>query len=118
MKTKSFPTTVALLVLLALPATAQITVDTAITNGLFEPYGVAAADDNNVYITDSANHRVVRVDPNTGLTSTLAGIPGESGDVDGPPYLAHFNSPQGIALATVGGTDGLIIGDTGNHLVR
>src|ERR1051325_8739512 len=107
-----------LLSLFAFGASAQLTVDVVITNGLFEPYGVAADPDNIIYITDSANHRIVRHDPNTGVSTTVAGIPGESGNNDGPFYLAHFNSPEGITLATVGGANGLVVADTGNHLIR
>ena len=103
---------------LALGANAQITVDTAVTNGLFEPHSVAADRDDLIYIADSANHRIVRYNPNTGVAATLAGIPGESGSNDGPPWLAHFNSPQGIVLATVGGVPGVIVADTGNHKIR
>src|ERR1043165_251180 len=106
------------LCLFAFRAGAQLTVDVVITNGLFEPYGVAADPDNIIYITDSANHRIVRHDPNTGVSTTVAGIPGESGNNDGPFYLAHFNSPEGITLATVGGANGLVVADTGNHLIR
>ena len=104
--------------LLTLRASAQVTVDTVLTNGLFEPYGVVVDANNAFYLTDSANHRVVHFDPNTGIASTVAGIPGESGNNDGPPYLAHLNSPQGIAMANVNGVAGLLIADTGNHTIR
>src|ERR1041384_3767449 len=104
--------------LLARCACAQVTVDNVLTNGLFEPYGVAVDGDNIVYVTDSSNHRIVRFDPNTGVAATLAGVLGGSGNSDGPSYLAHLNSPEGIALATVGGVSGLVVGDTGNHTIR
>ncbi len=99
-------------------AHAQITVDNALTNGLFEPHGVAVDTDTVTYISDSANHRIVRFDPNTGVAATIAGIPGLSGNVDGPPYLALLSSPQGVVLATVGGAAGVIVADTGNHKIR
>ncbi|MCU0782633.1 MAG: hypothetical protein MUF81_01025 [Verrucomicrobia bacterium] len=98
--------------------TAQITVDNALTNGLFEPHGVAVESDTAIYISDSAHHRIVRFEPNTGVSSTIAGLFGDSGGEDGPPYLARFNSPQGLLLATVGGTAGVIVADTGNHRIR
>lgn len=115
---KTFLGTLATFGLLTFNVGAQITVDTVLTNGLYEPYGVAVDANNIVYLTDSANHRVVRFDPNTGVSSTLAGIPGVSGNNDGPSYLAHFFSPQGIVLATVGGIPGLVVSDTGNHTIR
>jgi len=40
---------------------------------------------------------------NTGVSTTIAGLYGESGNNDGPAYLAHLSSPQGIALAKIGG---------------
>ena len=118
MKTKTFLGTLATFGLLALSVSAQITVDTVLTNGLYEPYGVAVDTDNTVYIADSANHRIVRYNPDTGIASTLAGITGFSGNNDGPSYLAHFNSPQSIVLASVGGIPGLVVSDTGNHTIR
>ena len=48
----------------AFPVCAQ-TVDSVITNRLSEPYGVAT-DANVYYLTDSANHRIVKFVPDTG----------------------------------------------------
>jgi sugar lactone lactonase YvrE len=119
MKTKTYLGMLAVVgLLIPLCGTAQISVDNALTNGLFEPHSVVVDPNTIVYVSDSANNRIVRYDPNTGVSSTLAGIPGESGGDDGPPYLAHLNSPQGLLLATVGGAAGVIFADTGNHRIR
>ena len=108
----------ALLGLLTLRASAQLTVESVVTTNLSEPYGVAVDSGNVVYVTDSVNHRVIRFDPGTGLSTTLAGITGVSGTNDGPSQSARLNTPQGLALANVNGVSGLIVGDTGNHLIR
>lgn len=119
MKTKLSLGTLAVLGLLTLRASAQMTVDIVLTNGLFEPYSVAMDADNIVYIADSSNHRIVRFDPSSGSVATLAGNnSGASGTNDGPSYIARFSSPQGIVLAIIDGTPGVVVSDTGNHTVR
>lgn len=68
----------------------------------------------NVYITDSTNGSIRRID-SSGAVTTFAGH-GQQGYVDGPAALARFNSPTGIALD--GATGALYIVDTGNYRVR
>src|SRR5215471_15723871 len=98
---------------------AQVTVTTVLTNGLNEPYNIVVDSKNNSYIADSANNRIVRVDVNSQQVSTLAGIPTDPpGDNDGPPYLAHFNNPEGLLVVNIGGTESLLVSDSGNHLIR
>jgi hypothetical protein len=119
MKTKTFLAALVAMWLGAALVEAQVTVTSVITNGLAEPYNIVSDDDNNFVISDSVNNRIVWVDAATGIGSTLAGIPEDfPGSDDGPPYLAHFFNPQGLALATVGGDDGVIVSDTGNHTLR
>lgn len=119
MKTKFYATLMSTLVLGSGLALAQISVTSVLTNGLAEPYNIVADSDNNFFISDSINNRIVRVDANTGEVSTLAGLAGElPGSEDGPPYLARFNNPQGLVLVTLGGVEGLLVSDTGNHTVR
>src|SRR5438876_2967461 len=119
MKTKSLLTALALMNFLLPGALAQVTVTTVTTNGLSEPYNVAVDADDNVYVSDSANNRIVRIDASTQELTTLAGIPEDpAGSNDGPPYLAHFNNPEGLLVVTVGGVNGLLVADNGNHLIR
>ena len=106
--------------LVAMAASAQVTVTSVLTNGLAEPYGLAVDQANNLYLSDSVHNRILRLDNATGGVSTLAGLP-EDGDFlgnDGYPWEAHFFSPQGIALGNGGGADGLFVADTGNHTIR
>ncbi|HVY68856.1 MAG TPA: FN3 associated domain-containing protein [Verrucomicrobiae bacterium] len=96
--------------------TAQ-TVDTAVvaTLGLREPHSLAVDTNNYYYITDSANNRVVRYAPDSGLLTTLAGAPDFSpGYTDGLSIKVRFFDPKGI-VATRGG---LVVADYGNHVLR
>jgi hypothetical protein len=103
----------------ALTCGAQVTVTTVTTNGLKEPFAVVVDANNNAYLTDSGNNRIVRVDANTEAETTLAGIPGDPpGNNDGPSYAAHFNNPQGLLVAGLNGVNGLVVTDSGNNLVR
>ena len=83
MKTKTLLGTLAIIGLLALPAGAQITVSTAVTNALAEPYNAVEDAKGNIYISDSANDRIVRIDASTQVATTLSGITGVAGSNDG-----------------------------------
>src|SRR6266704_5681917 len=110
MKTKTILGALAIISLLAFGVNAQVTVTTVATatNGLNEPYNVVVDAGNNVYLSDSANNRIVRIDSSTQEATTLAGIPSDApGSNDGPPYLAHFNNPQGLIVLS-GITNSLI----------
>jgi len=61
---------------------------------------VAADAEGNVYVADSANHRIRRVTPD-GTVITLAGGD-QVGSADGPALEATFSAPTGIALAASG----------------
>ena len=65
---------------------------------LFFPWGVAADHAGNVYIADSGNHRVRRIDT-TGTVATFAGTgqPGYDQDV-GLAVETPLTSPTGVAV--------------------
>jgi hypothetical protein len=104
---------------LALTCDAQVTVTTVTTNGMKEPFAVVVDANNNAYLTDSGNNRILQIDASTDVQTTLAGIPSDPpGSNDGPSYAAHFNNPQGLLVASLGGVAGLLVTDTGNNLLR
>lgn len=116
MKTTCLIGTLALSGLLSAPA-GQITVSTAVSGGLQEPYNVVIDANYNYYISDSANNRIIAIDANSGAVSTLSGL-GFAGSVDGPKYLATFNGPQGLLVVNYGGDSGLLVSDSNNNLIR
>src|SRR5215469_290708 len=78
------------------------------------PKGVACAPDGSLYIADTENHAIRRVDTK-GVISTVAGT-GERGDgPDGDPLRAKLARPHGVF---VDGGGVLYISDTENHRVR
>ena len=81
-----------------------------------EPHGVALDGDGHLYIADSSNHRIRRVDAATGTISTIAGSGerGDSGD-GGPATQAQLSGPVGVA---VDGAGNLYIADTNNRRIR
>jgi hypothetical protein len=116
MKTKIFKAILLTVGMLAVGAQAQVTTSTAFSGGLNEPYGVVEDSGNNIYLTDSGNNRIVRIDNASQAATTLAG--GSPGYVDGPFNVAQFNNPQGLLQVSIGGTPGLLVADFGNNAIR
>lgn len=77
---------------------------------LQHPLGVAY-DAGLLYVADTYNHRIKRLDPRTRLSETLFGT-GSAGFADGDD--AQFAEPGGLSVA--GGK--LYVADTNNHAVR
>jgi sugar lactone lactonase YvrE len=79
------------------------------------PSGITADGAGNLYIADSAHHRIRKVTA-AGIISTIAGNgdPSYTGD-NGPADLATLDTPSGI---TIDGAGNLYIADTGNNAVR
>ncbi|HUN31365.1 MAG TPA: hypothetical protein VMU95_05040 [Trebonia sp.] len=96
----------------------------AVFSQLNEPTGLAVDAQGNLYIADSSNNVIRRVDAKTGIITTVAGdyaadkasggLGGFSGD-GGPATSARLNAPQGVA---VDGAGDLFIADTFNNAIR
>lgn len=80
------------------------------------PHGVAVSSNGDVYIADTGNNRVRRVDARTHLITTVAGTGSSGFGGDGfAAVAADLYGPFGVALDTAGD---LYIADSGNHRVR
>jgi sugar lactone lactonase YvrE len=84
------------------------------TSSLFNfPSGVAVDRNDNIFVTDTSNHRIRKITPGK-VVSTLAGN-GTAGFTEGTASNALFNMPFGIAVDTIGN---VYIGDYNNHRIR
>jgi hypothetical protein len=83
---------------------------------IFLPLSVVVDAAGNIFISDSSNNRVRRVDAVTGMISTVAGNgnAGFGGD-GGPATSAMLNNPAALALD---GAGNLYIADSNNDVVR
>jgi cysteine-rich repeat protein len=89
-------------------------VDGAGAGARISGYGSMIVDENFIYLADSGNHAIRRIEIATAEVRTLAGN-GTGGYVDDPAGAnARFNDPDSIA------TDGhtLWVGDRANHRLR
>ncbi len=89
---------------------------TATSAGLVNATGVALDQSGNLYIADSWDHRVRRVDATTSIITTVAGngAAGFSGD-NGPATGANLASPHSVA---VDGNGNFFIADLDNRRIR
>lgn len=96
--------------------------DGALRDALFcEPQGLALGADGALYISDSGNHRIRRLQ--NGRVTTVAGggerargeAYAEGGFTDGDALTARLRFPSGLCFDARGT---LYIADTGNHAVR
>ena len=86
-----------------------------------EPSGIAVGENGVIYVADTGNHLIRRIE--NGSVSTVAGVAGQiqtgeyyrpGGYEDGLAPFARFNFPRGLFHA-----DGILfIADSGNHAVR
>lgn len=96
------------------------------------PQGVALDSRGNLWVADSGNHTIRRINLARGTVETIAGRAGVAGAADGRGAAAGFRSPAGIAIEAetaaqelqrqLRGTPpppvSLIVADAGNGLIR
>lgn len=87
----------------------------AVAASLNTPRGVAVDAAGNVYIADTSNHRIRKIDA-SGTITTIAGTGvGTFGGDNATATAARVNSPQGVAVDSAGN---VFIADTSNHRIR
>ena len=80
------------------------------------PHNLVVAPDGKIYVADTLNHRVRKLDPKTGTVTTIAGgEKGYAGD-GGPAKDARFNEAYHVALDADG--KNLFVCDLGNRRIR
>jgi hypothetical protein len=78
------------------------------------PYGIAVDSAGVVYVGDTLSHTIRKMIP-AGVVTTLAGLPGTSGNADGIGSAARFYLPWGLAVDS-GGV--VYVADEGNFTIR
>ena len=83
---------------------------------IFLPYGVIVDPVGNIYLSDTNNNRIRRVDALSSLITTIAGngVSGYSGD-GGPATQANISQPGGL---TMDGAGNIYFADSGNDIIR
>jgi len=91
----------------------------AVNSALAVPYSLALDAAGNLYIADTSNNRVRKVNAATGIVTTLAGSPicaaGFAGDGFAAGAATLLNTPTGIY---VDGANNVYIADSANNRVR
>jgi len=79
------------------------------------PFAVAVnASGELIYVADTQNQTIRRITPG-GAVTTVAGLTGVPGAINGANGVATFNSPRGIAVDSQGN---VYVADTGNQTIR
>jgi len=88
----------------------------AVDASLKNPWGLWVDTTGNIYIADTENHRIRKVDIATGIISSVAGNgDGEYSGDNGPAVAASLKRPRGIS---VDGDGNIYIADTENYCIR
>lgn len=82
---------------------------------LYSPTSFAVDKLGNIFIVDTLNYRIRRVDVQTGIISTVAGNGSPIFGGDGDLAIKAGLVPTDIAIDSM---DNLLIADTGNHRIR
>lgn len=85
------------------------------TAALFNsPQGPAIDSSGNIYVADFNGHTIRKI-TSAGVVTTLAGVAGVNGAVNGTGTSAYFNGPSGVA---VDGQGNVYVADSENSAIR
>lgn len=79
------------------------------------PFGVALDAAGSLYVADTGNCMIRRIDLSTSAVTTVAGAAGQIGSADGTGMAARFNFPEAVAADGIGN---FYIADTFNSTIR
>src|SRR6185369_2059303 len=79
--------------------------------------GLAVDAATNIYVADTDNHTIRKVTPvgTNWVVTTLAGLAGDPGSVDGTGHEARFDAPYRVAVDNAGN---IYVADTFNDAIR
>lgn len=83
-------------------------------SGLDTPSAIAFDESGKLIVADTGSHTIKLVDVN-GEATSIAGVPGQSGYLDGDAATAQFYAPIGIAVGSGGR---IYVADTYNDRIR
>jgi sugar lactone lactonase YvrE len=78
------------------------------------PFGVAVDGSGNTYVADATNNTIRKI-TSSGVVTTLAGLAGSPGSVDGTGSAARFDQPIGVA---VDGNGNVYVSEQRNATIR
>lgn len=84
-------------------------------SSLSYPAGITLAGDGNLYVVDSGDYVIKRVNPTTGAITNMAGLANTGGFADGSGTTARFYDPW---MITTGADGSLYITDCSNNRIR
>ena len=104
----------AIAVVVGMPAVAKAQAPQNNTGPRLDFPGGLATDGQAVYVANSRNNTVDRIDLTSHTIALLAGTLFKEGSTDGTGASAMFSSPSGVGLAG----DALYVSDTNNSMIR
>lgn len=84
------------------------------TASFYNPKNMVMDNDGNIYVADDYNHQIRKISVD-GEVSTIAGVAGQSGYLDGLADQALFSRPNGVAIDDNGD---LLVAELSNRVIR